>query len=177
MADPVSLMAIAGLVFAGRTLSKKPEKYTMIGPSSNAAEEDLPAQVIEFKENDFVSRVEAPQKKEVDSFADISRQQRSGGQEVLDLRNRMYDQGRMNNLSPVEKQLVGPGLGVGAHVPAVGGFQQTFRVNPVNVGEYRLTTLPGRAGHAGDTTGGRAAVVGEAPTTDGVEQALNGAAK
>ena len=161
MADPVSLMAIAGLVFAGRTLSKKPEKYTMIGPSSNAAEEDLPAQVIEFKENDFVSRVEAPQKKEVDSFADISRQQRSGGQEVLDLRNRMYDQGRMNNLSPVEKQLVGPGLGVGAHVPAVGGFQQTFRVNPVNVGEYRLTTLPGRAGHAGDTTGGRAAVVGE----------------
>ena len=73
----------------------------------------------------------------------------------------MYDQGRMNNLSPVEKQLVGPGLGVGAHVPAVGGFQQTFRVNPVNVGEYRLTTLPGRAGHAGDTTGGRAAVVGE----------------
>lgn len=61
----------------------------------------------------------------------------------------------------MEKQLVGPGLGVGAHVPAVGGFQQTFRVNPVNVGEYRLTTLPGRAGHAGDTTGGRAAVVGE----------------
>lgn len=77
------------------------------------------------------------------------------------MRNRMYDQGRMNNLSPVEKQLVGPGLGVSAETPAVGGFQQMFRVNPVNVGEYRLTTLPGRTGPAADITGGRSAVVGE----------------
>jgi hypothetical protein len=97
----------------------------------------------------------------MESFADISRQQRSGGQEVLNMRNRMYDQGRMNNLSPIEKQLVGPGLGVGADTPAVGGFQQMFRVNPVNVGEYRLTTLPGRSGPAVDVTGGRSAKVGE----------------
>jgi hypothetical protein len=97
----------------------------------------------------------------MESFADISRQQRSGGQEILNMRNRMYDQGRMNNLSPIEKQLVGPGLGVSAETPAVGGFQQMFRVNPVNVGEYRLTTLPGRTGPAADITGGRSAVVGE----------------
>lgn len=158
MADPVSLMAVAGLVFAGRSLSKKPETYSVI---ESSPENPSPPQIIEFKENDFVSGVDYQQKKEMASFADISRQQRSGGQEVLDMRNRLYDQGRMNNLSPIEKQLVGPGLGVGAHVPAVGGFQQTFRVNPVNVGEYRLTTLPGRTGPAHDTTGGRSAVVGQ----------------
>ena len=73
----------------------------------------------------------------------------------------MYDHGRMNNLSPIEKQLVGPGLGVDPSVPAVGGFQQTFRVNPINVGEYRLTTLPGRSGPAADVTGGRSATVGQ----------------
>ena len=97
----------------------------------------------------------------MENFGDISPQQRSGGQEILNMRNRMYDHGRMNNLSPIEKQLVGPGLGVSAHVPAAGGFQQTFRVNPVNVGEYRLTTLPGRTGPAADVTGGRSAKVGE----------------
>jgi|TARA_B110000240_G_scaffold182989_1_gene216304 hypothetical protein len=161
MADPISLLAVAGLVYAGRSLSKKPENYTSISERSESPKETQPAQFQDFKENDFVSRVPAQQKKEIESFADISRQQRSGGQEVLDLRNRMYDQGRMNNLSPVEKQLVGPGLGVGAHVPAVGGFQQSLRVNPVNVGEYRLTTLPGRSGPAHDVTGGRSAKVGE----------------
>ena len=160
MADPVSLIAVAGLVYAGRSLSKKPEKYTPLSESPKESP-SAPAQFIDFKENDFVSRVDAPQKREVESFADISRQQRSGGQEVLDLRNRMSDRGRMNNLAPVEKQLVGPGLGVGAHTPAVGGFQQSFRVNPINVGEYRLTTLPGRSGPAQDVTGGRSAKVGE----------------
>jgi hypothetical protein len=73
----------------------------------------------------------------------------------------MYDTGRMNKLSPIEKQMVGPGLGVGADTPASGGYQQMFRVNPINVGEYRLTTLPGRSGPAADTTGGRSALVGQ----------------
>jgi len=77
------------------------------------------------------------------------------------MRDRMYDQGRMNNLSPIEKQMVGPGLGVGPNVPAVGGYQQMLRINPINVGEHRLTTLPGRAGPAMDITGGRSAVVGQ----------------
>ena len=162
MADPVSILAIAGLIYAGRSLStkSKTEMYSpgvqVITPGSGPS----PSQP-EFKENDFVSRVAAPAKREMESFADISRQQRSGGQEVLNMRNRMYDQGRMNNLSPIEKQLVGPGLGVGADIPAVGGYQQMFRINPINVGEYRLTTLPGRSGPAVDVTGGRSAKVGE----------------
>ena len=67
-------------------------------------------------------------KQEMGSFAEVAPQQRSSGGEVLSMRNRMYDAGRMNNLSPIEKQLVGPGLGVGPEVPAFGGNQQLFRV-------------------------------------------------
>lgn len=152
MADPISMLAVAGLVYAGRTLSKT-EKYS--------PEAKIVATETTFNQNDFVSRPNVTSKREMDNFADITRQQRSSGQEVLELRNRMYDHGRMNNLSPVEKQLVGPGLGVNPDVPAVGGYQQMFRVNPINVGEYRLTTLPGRSGPAMDITGGRSAKVGE----------------
>lgn len=158
MADPISLMAVAGLVYAGRTLSTKsvpsPPKEIFEPPPVVKAP-------VEIVNNNFEPVIDRPQKREMESFGDITMQQRSGGQEILNMRNRMYDQGRMNNLSPVEKQLVGPGLGVGADTPAVGGYQQMFRVNPVNVGEYRLTTLPGRSGPAADITGGRSAVVGE----------------
>ena len=168
MADPISLMAVASLIFAGRTLSK-PHK-AVVGPSPEVDE----APVVEnddfspmaqtqsrYIKEDFLTRTGIPHKKEMEAFGDVSIQQRSGGQEILNMRNRMYDQGRMNNLSPIEKQLVGPGLGVSADVTATGGYQQSFRVNPINVGEYRLTTLPVRAGPAKDITGGRSAVVGQ----------------
>src|SRR6056300_9223 len=158
MADPISLMAVAGLVYAGRTLSTK-----SVPPPPKEIFEPPPVvkAPVEIVNNNFEPVIDRPQKREMESFGDITMQQRSGGQEILNMRNRMYDQGRMNNLSPVEKQLVGPGLGVGADTPAVGGYQQMFRVNPVNVGEYRLTTLPGRSGPAADVTGGLSAVVGE----------------
>jgi hypothetical protein len=158
MADPISLMAVAGLIYAGRTLSTK-----SVPPSPPAVKVENPVvkAPVEVQNNNFDPIVSIPKKREVENFADITVQQRSGGQEILNMRNRMYDTGRMNNLSPVEKQLVGPGLGVSADTPAVGGFQQMFRVNPVNVGEYKLTTLPGRTGPAKDITGGRSAVVGE----------------
>jgi len=158
MADPISLMAVAGLVYAGRTLSTKSKPPP---PSVKEAETPVVKAPVEVQNNNFEPAIEYSQKREMESFADIAIQQRSGGQEILNMRNRMYDQGRMNNLSPIEKQLVGPGLGVGADTPAVGGFQQMFRVNPINVGEYRLTTLPGRSGPAKDITGGRSAKVGE----------------
>lgn len=165
MADPISLAAIAGLVFAGRALSKTPVPEPNVKVESEVVTTPQPLfenyEIQEQVEQNFESRVDVPSKREMASFADIAYQQRSGGQEILNMRNRMYDTGRMNNLSPIERQLVGPGLGVGAETPAAGGFQQLFRVNPVNVGEYRLTTLPGRSGPAFDITGGRAAVVGE----------------
>ena len=156
MADPISLMAVAGLVYAGRTLSTK-----SVPPPAKEAEKPVVKAPVEVVNNNFEPVLDISQKIEVDNFGDITKQQRSGGQELLNMRDRMYDHGRMNNLSPVEKQLVGPGLGVSADTPAVGGYQQMFRVNPVNAGEYRLTTLPGRSGPAMDITGGRSAVVGE----------------
>ena len=162
MADPISLMAVGALIYAGRTLSTKsapPPVEADIGPVAVVAND--PIVEVEVKNDNFSPMIGVPQKREMENFADITMQQRSGGQEILNMRNRLYDQGRMNNLSPVEKQLVGPGLGVSADTPAVGGYQQMFRVNPENVGAYRLTTLPGRSGPAGDITGGRSAVVGE----------------
>jgi len=160
MADPISLAAIAGLIFAGRSLSNKPEPSKVVEPIVEEPQ-TISDDFTEYIEREFEPRIEIPHKSEVPSFADIGIQQRSGGQEILNMRNRMYDTGRMNNLSPVEKQMVGPGLGMGSNVPANGGYQQLFRVNPINVGEYRLTTLPGRSGPAFDISGGRSAVVGE----------------
>jgi hypothetical protein len=168
MADPISIMAIAGLVYAGRKLSQPDEKYAVEG---NPIEE--PEIVSEFSDRDVSIQSEylgplSPlvetsynSKREMGTFAEIAPQQRSSGVEILSMRNRMYDTGRMNNLSPIEKQLVGPGLGVGPEVPAFGGNQQLFRVNPENVGAYRLTTLPGRSGPAFDTKGGKRGIVGE----------------
>lgn len=163
MADPISLMAVAGLVYAGRTLSTKSFKKESKSPEEPPIVKApaTPPPPVETVNTNFEPTTPYPQKQEMASFADIAIQQRSGGQEVLNMRNRLYDQGRMNNLSPIEKQLVGPGLGVGADTPAVGGYQQLFRVNPINVGEYRLTTLPGRSGPAHDISGGRAATVGQ----------------
>ena len=169
MADPISILAIAGLVYAGRKLSRPDEMYTVEGKSIEEEQEV----VSDFSNRDVTIQSEylgplSPlvepsytSKEEVGSFAEIAPQKRSAGGEVLNMRNRMYDAGRMNNLSPVEKQLVGPGLGVGANVPAFGGHQQLFRVNPENVGAYRLTTLPGRSGPAYDSKGGRRGIVGE----------------
>lgn len=156
MADPISLAAVAGLIYIGRRLSTEsvpdvPKPRIEESPSDlNIEEQELGSTPLSITA-----------KMEMGSFADIGRQQRSGGQEILNMRNRMYDTGRMNNLSPIEKQMVGPGLGVGPTIPAYGGYQQLLRVNPINVGEYRLTTLPGRSGPAFDNTGGRSAVVGE----------------
>jgi hypothetical protein len=160
MADPISLAAVAGLIFAGRALSDKSEPPKVVQQKPDERQ-ILPEKEPEFEEVFNESRFEVPSKREVTSFADIGKQSRTGGQELLTMRDRMYDRGVMNNLSPIEKQMVGPGLGVGADVPAVGGYQQAFRVNPINVGEYRLTTLPGRSGPAMDITGGRSAVVGQ----------------
>ena len=163
MADPISIAAIAGLIYAGRALSNKSEPPVLVQKpvQEPVLETAISDGVPGFVERDFEPRVQVESKREVESFADIGMQQRSGGQEILTMRDRMYDTGRMNNLSPIEKQLVGPGLGVSIDTPATGGFQQTFRVNPINVGEYRLTTLPGRSGPAFDIGGGRRTGFGE----------------
>ena len=157
MADPISVAAIAGLIYAGRKLSQPKEMYE---------EREMPRQ-----QPNIITRAasvkEYPigdvqvQKAVVSNFGDIAPQFRTSGQEMRNRADQYFvDNNKMNNISPVEKQLVGPGLGVDASVPSYGGFQQMLRVNPENVGAYRLTTLPGRAGPAQDIKGGRRGIVG-----------------
>jgi len=163
MADPISIAAVAALVYAGKVLSTSTQASAAPAvPTATAT-----ATPIIDEDDDFnfgggnLGSIEYQNKVEVPSFGEVLPQKRSSGGEILDMRDRLYDQGRMNNLSPVEKQLVGPGLGVGPDVAAVGGFQQLYRVMPTNVGEYKLTQLPGRVNHGADTMGGRRGIVGD----------------
>jgi len=154
MADPISIAAVAALVYAGKVLSTSKSSTATTTQQLVVAEPPR-----EEEEEDFIPYNES--KVEVPSFGDIRPQGRTSGGEILEMRDRLYDQGRMNNLSPVEKQLVGPGLGLAPEVPAAGGFHQQYRVMPTNVGEYKLTQLPGRVNHGSDTMGGRRGIVGE----------------
>ena len=162
MADPVSILAIAALVYAGKKLSVESKPPTVAKPidMGEGQQNELapnPVQQV-YEEPDRVPEW-APQedesfkvglipKRELANFGEIAPQGRSSGAEILGMRDRVqYDTGRMNNLAPIEKVQVGPGLGVDASVPAIGGHQQLFRVNPINVNEHRLTQLEGRANH------------------------------
>ena len=49
--------------------------------------------------------------------------------------------GSHNNVSPIEKQYIGPGLGIDPAVSADGGFHQEFRILPDNVNGYRKNTF------------------------------------
>jgi hypothetical protein len=129
---------------------------------------------------------------EGNSFHDIAQDRFVGGlPSYISAESQQYVSGIMDNIGPVEKSQVGPGLGVGPNVPAYGGYQQLFRVKPTNVGEYKLTSLPGRHGVGGDITGGRPGVIGRVnhkmapktaylparlPNTGGRGQAQGGAA-
>jgi hypothetical protein len=156
MADPISIAAVAALVYAGKVLSAPSPTPT---PAPTPAPTPVVVEDVVDDDDDFIPYNES--KVEVPSFGDIAPQRRTSGGEILDMRNRLYDQGKMNNLSPIEKQMVGPGLGLAPEVPAAGGFQQQYRVMPTNVGEYKLTQLPGRTNHGSDTMGGRRGLVGE----------------
>ena len=94
MADPISIMAIAGLVYAGRKLSQPDEKYTIEG---NPIEEE--EVVSDFSNMEVTQQTDylgplSPlvepsynSKQEMGSFAQIAPQQRSSGGEVLSMRN------------------------------------------------------------------------------------------
>ena len=158
MADPLSIFAIIGLAYAGRKLSEEPiPKQQSVAKQQPEPQEPMK---VDWQTGSLPFPHIQKEKFEQPSFAE-PQMQYVHGEPVQDFRDRPYVSGKMNNLSPVGKELVGPGLGVGADVPAYGGYQQLFRVNPNNVGAYRLTTLPGRSGPAFDHTGGKAAQVGQ----------------
>lgn len=179
MADPLSLAAIVGLVYAARKCSEmndeKPKEENVEYYQPETSKENVLDPVLDQRSvltNTFTGAIPEdaglsghgvrPDQKEIQpSFGDVAFMKYVNGEPVHDFRNRPYVSGKMNNFGPVEKQLVGSGLGVGPDVPAYGGYQQLFRVNPNNVGAYRLTTLPGRSGPAGDVTGGRQAQIGQ----------------
>jgi hypothetical protein len=146
MADPLSIAAILGLVFAGTKLSQSaPPKLEVQQESENVTNlmssefTAIPDMAPQISIND-ISKQEHP------SFGVVAPMKHVAGDPVYNLRDRPYVSGKMNNLSPAAKVMVGPGLGIGPDVPSYGGHQQLYRVNPENVGAYRLTTLPGRAG-------------------------------
>lgn len=170
MADPLSIAAIIGLVFAGKKLSEQKDEVPrepvvkIIKPDFDNRTMITNSMAGSYNSDPGLSSygITRKEKYEQPNFADIKPD--SGrevfGSSTVDFRDRPWVSGQMNNLSPIEKVQVGPGLGVDPNVPAIGGFQQVYRVLPNNVGAYRLTQLPGRIGPAGDITGGAPAVVG-----------------
>ena len=163
--DPLALAAVVGLVFAGKKLSDNdsapPPATTkprapltrrqidmMVEPATHSADYfDLKNTTPDLgrRKDDWRLRP----KEVVPNLQDITptNSRMPYGQPVYDLYNRQYITNKQNNIAPVEQPMnVGPGLGVGADVPAAGGFQDYFRALPINVNEEKLTTLEGRAG-------------------------------
>ena len=137
------------LAYAGKKLSERPE-------------EEYQLQVTPIDEKDEEDRVDIPLPDPITTYKPAPNRFPAGSRPMyLASTSNPYIPGTMNNVGPVAKELVGPGLGVGPNVPTYGGYQQLFRVNPNNVNAYKLTTLPGRSGPAADQTGGAAPIVGE----------------
>jgi len=165
--EPLALAAIVGLVFAGKRLSDGQEEPVGRKPLPTTRpitrrDIDLAANARDHSKDAFDLKIMTPnlgrrigdwrlQPKDAvpnlqDTTPDANRF--PFGQPVYDLYNRQYVTNKMNNLQPIERRRVGPGLGVGSNVDAAGGFHQYFRVLPNNINEERLTTLEGRSGPA-----------------------------
>lgn len=165
--DPLALAAVVGLVFAGKRLSDGSEEPAGRKPLPTTRpitrrDVDLAANARDHEKDAFDLKIMTPDlgrrigdwrlqpKEAVSNLQDIAPDANRFplGQPVYDLYNRQYVTNKMNNLQPIERRRVGPGLGVGPDVDAAGGFHQYFRVLPNNVNEERLTTLEGRMGPA-----------------------------
>lgn len=153
------ILATLAMVYAAKSFCDRPKSNYVVTPTP--PQSDHRSTVMSTKSGGYDGVGMNPyEKQEMPSFGEVAFMRHVNGDPVYDFRDRPYVSGKMNNLSPAEKNLVGPGLNMGADVPAYGGYQQLFRVKPNNVGSYRLTTLPGRSGPAGDVTGGRGSLVG-----------------
>jgi hypothetical protein len=149
MADPLSMLAVLGLVLAGTKLSENArQKREPVKSNENITKLMSADDYMGVQEEQQIVSINDIGKQEHGNFAVIAPMKYAAGEPVQDFRDRPYVSGKMNNLSPAGKIMVGPGLGVGPETPAYGGYQQLYRVNPENVGAYRLTTLPGRSGPA-----------------------------
>lgn len=164
MADLLSIAGILAIAYIGKKINDNKHEPELIReryePAPPVAKEFPKQRILDTftgKENILSKEVLAGS-----TFADIAPDRYPGGLPFyLAETSNPYRSGQMNNLSPVDKIMVGPGLGVGPDVPAYGGYQQLYRVKPPNVGAYRLTELVGRSGPASDQSGYRSGTIGE----------------
>jgi hypothetical protein len=162
--DPLSLAAIVGLVYSGKKISDAKEEQqevpAMLAPQK-IFRKDL-VQYDQFAQQDqqldqknmtpdigrgFSGDWRMRPKEIAPNMGDIVKN--AGfpfGQPVYDVSYRENVTNKMNNLNPSEKVYVGRGLGLDPNTPAAGGFQQFFRIEPTNMNEEKLTTLPGTWG-------------------------------
>lgn len=175
--DPWSIAAIVGLAFAGQKLSKEEDEEPSVLLSNKPLldEDRCPDKSLNrfYDYHSLDQRNITPDigkrldsgfqfkpKCEISSLQD-RKPQLVHGQPVYNMYDRQGVSNKMNNLQPLERKNVGPGLGVDASTPATGGFQQFLRILPNNPNEERLIQLPGN-------TGGPAnAVVKGAPQVQG----------
>jgi hypothetical protein len=181
--EPLALAAVVGLVFAGKRLSDRsdedPRTQAQAPPTTRPiTRRDLDLKPVpggdQFKDY-FDLKIMTPDlgrrigderlqpKNEIRSLQDAAPTAGRSpfGQPVYDLYNRQNVTNKMNNLQPIERMHVGPGLGVDPSVPATGGFQDFFRVLPNNINEERLTTLEGRDGPPNPVVKNGGTVIGD----------------
>jgi len=166
--DPVAIAAIVGLVFAGKKLSEDADCIAVnpqqvksgttrsitrkdVAMMENAHDHEKDAFDLLNTNPDLGRRIgdwRLQPKEAVPSLQDRKPDTKPfpHGQPVYNLYEREYITNKMNNLQPIERLYVGPGLGYGANVAAAGGFHQFFRDLPTNINEEKLTTLEGRDG-------------------------------
>lgn len=161
--DPWSIAAIVGLAFAGQKLSKnesEEEPSVLLSNKPVLDEDRCPDKSV----NQFYSYHSLDQRnitsdigRKIDSGFELkpkceipSLQERKPqlvhGQPVYNFYDRQGISNKMNNLQPIERKNVGPGLGIDSSVPSAGGFQQFFRILPNNPNDERLIQLDGNMG-------------------------------
>jgi len=175
MAEPLSIVAVLGLAFIAKKLSEtKPELpqenniqqkqiHNPVSPMNDTSW--VPANAIMSFADLMKNKKERYVAPAQGNFGDISPNTTFAlgmPDPTQNFKDRMFISNQQNNVSPSDKIMVGPGLGVGPDVPAIGGYQQVYRVLPNNVGGYKLTQLPGRSGPMNGTAlaGGVAPVWG-----------------
>jgi len=175
MAEPLSIAALLGLAFLAKKLSETTPELPQEQPKKTVSKLNPlndptlvpPEAILSFSDLLKRSNKERYVAPAQGNFGDISPNTNFAlgmPDPSQNFKDRMFVSNQQNNISPTDKILVGPGLGVGPDVPAVGGFQQVYRVLPNNVGGYKLNQLPGRPGPRDGTalTGGVAPEWGSA---------------